>query len=964
MPNPLQQLFDYGQSFWYDNIRRAMLTSGELRRMVEEDGLRGLTSNPTIFEKAIAGSSDYDASIRRNLHLAPRELFLELEIEDITAAADVLRGVYDKSQGADGFCSIEVTPDLAHDAAATVAQARELWRRIARPNVMVKVPATAECIPAIHQLLAEGININITLLFDFKSYRQVVEAWLSALEKRLQAGQPIQRLASVASLFVSRVDTKIDARLAELAAANPGRAEQLASLEGKAGIANARRMYAYFKEMVASARFQKLAQAGARPQRLLWASTSTKNPRYPDTLYADALIGPDTVDTMPDATIHAFRDHGHPADRLSGSLGEAKPVLDGLQAAGIDFEAALVELQVEGVEKFAESYDELLECIRSKARVLGGGGTDSMRIERPAAMAPPRAALGQLEKKHVITEIWRRDPSAWTSDPAVGAKIKNRLGWLTLPEMMLEQAPALVEFAGACASAGLRRAVLLGMGGSSLAPEVFRKIFGAASGKLDLIVLDTTDPVTIGRVDAQLNYAETLFIVSSKSGGTIEPNSLFAYFWQRAQNALAGRNAGSHFIAITDESTSLQRLAEEHQFRRVFVNPGDIGGRYSALSYFGLVPAALLGVDIVTLLKRAQVMAEACAACVPLDQNPALQLGAAIGAGAEAGRDKLTLVAPPELAPLGAWLEQLIAESTGKLGKGIVPVDGEPPAPANCYGQDRIFIRLQLAAEGQAAPISAAGDDWAAAQLAAGSPVVTIALRDRYDLGQEFLRWELATAMAGSVLGINPFDEPNVQESKDNTNRVIERFLAGGAAAAGITAEAQARDGSLAAYASGPRRDGIGVEGELASLLFAVHAGDYFALMAYLEREPEIERALEQLRVLLRDRLRVATTLGFGPRFLHSTGQLHKGGANNGVFLQITAFDHVMSKANDREIPGRGYSFGVLMAAQAVGDYQSLVAHERRVLRLDLGADPRAGLARVLDLANLVLTGAAVARPS
>lgn len=964
MPNPLQQLIQFGQSFWYDNIRRALLNSGELKRMVEEDGLRGLTSNPTIFEKAIAGSSDYDDSIRHHLHLPARELFLELEIEDITAAADVLRPVYDSSQGADGFVSIEVTPDLARDADATIAQARALWKRINRPNVMVKVPSTAECIRAIHQLLSEGININITLLFDFASYKQVVEAWLSALEKRQRAGQPVDRVASVASLFVSRVDTKVDAMLDQRAAAEPARAEALRSLEGKAGIANARRMYQYFKEFTASPRFQSLARAGARPQRLLWASTSTKNPHYPDTLYADALIGPDTVDTMPDATIHAFRDHGHPADRLSGSLAEAKPVLDGLAAAGIDLEKALVELQEEGVEKFDQSFNELLAGLRAKAARLQAGSADAMRIARPERLAPPNDALAQLEKKQVAAAIWRKDPSAWTSDSGVGAKIKNRLGWLALPETMLEQAPALAEFAQSCYAAGLRRAVLLGMGGSSLAPEVFRNVFGVAPGRLELTVLDTTDPVTIARVDRSLKYSETLFIVSSKSGGTIEPNSLFAYFWERAGRSVPAADLGAHFIAITDAGTSLQNLAERHHFRRVFVNPGDIGGRYSALSYFGLVPAALAGVDVARLLARAQVMREACAGCVPAAQNPGVQLGAALGAWAEAGRDKLTLLAGPELAPLGAWLEQLIAESTGKLGKGIVPVDGEPPAPPALYGQDRVLVRLQLAApDGDATGAPGADDAWERAQLAAGNPVITITLRDRYDLGQEFFRWEFATAIAGSVLGINPFDEPNVQESKDNTNRVIERFLAAGAAAAGIQTEPRAREGELAAFAAGPGGGGaIGVEGELAQLLFSAHAGDYLALTAYLDRSPEITAALEALRLALRDRLRVATTLGFGPRFLHSTGQLHKGGANEGVFLQLTSFAAALKPANDLAIPGRQYTFGALLAAQAVGDLQSLTAHERRALRIDLGDDPAAGLRRVLEMANLVLTGAAAGR--
>ncbi|MGH9534303.1 MAG: transaldolase [Terriglobales bacterium] len=366
MGNPLQELIRVGQSFWYDNIRRELLTGGGLKRMVAEDGLRGLTSNPTIFDKAIAGSGDYDESLRRHAALPAKELFLEIELDDIAAAADVLRGVYDGSEGRDGFVSIEVTPDLADNTQATLEQARWLWGRLQRPNVMVKVPATPEGIPAVRQLLAEGINVNITLLFDLPSYEQVIDAWLGALEARAQRGQPLDRIASVASLFVSRVDTKVDKLLAARAAALPQRRQEIEALEGQAGIANARQMYALFRRTVAEERFRRLAAQGARPQRPLWASTSTKNPKYPDTYYADALIGPDTVDTMPDVTIAAFRDHGRPADRLTGSEPEARRVLAALQAAGIDLHQALVELRAEGVASFDKSYQDLLAGIQAK----------------------------------------------------------------------------------------------------------------------------------------------------------------------------------------------------------------------------------------------------------------------------------------------------------------------------------------------------------------------------------------------------------------------------------------------------------------------------------------------------------------------------------------------------------------------------------------------------------------------
>jgi transaldolase/glucose-6-phosphate isomerase len=918
MPNPLQRLHDFGQSFWYDNIRREMLLDGGLARMVREDGLRGLTSNPTIFAKALAQGTAYDADTRRLAARPAAEIFLELMISDIQGACDVLRPVYDASGGTDGFCSIEVFPDLARDAAGTMAQARMLWQRVSRPNVMVKIPSTPECIPAIAACLSEGININITLMFGFKSYQAVVEAYLGALEKRLAAQQPIAKLASVASLFVSRVDTKVDARLG----AHP-------ELQGKAGIANARRMYRHFQQAFAGPRWDKLKAAGAHPQRLLWASTSTKNPKYPDTLYADALIGAHTVDTMPDVTVEAFRDHGRPADRLGEAMAnyaaEVETVLEQLAAAGIDMEAVALELQNEGVDAFQKSYDELIAGLTRKVAAL------SQTIAAPGAeMAQAQAAWKDLDAAQAAAKVWNKDAGFWSADAAVQAKIANRLGWLALPKTMQARVDEVNAFAAECRKAGYRDAVLLGMGGSSLAPEVYREVFGTAKDGLRVHVLDTTNPDQIATVEGLIELRRTLFLVSSKSGGTIEPNSLFAYFWSKLPD-------GAHYAAVTDAATSLEKLAKEHNFRKVFTNPGDIGGRYSALSLFGLAPAALGGVDIAQLLARAQEMAEACAAAG--EQNPGLRLGGAIGAWAKAGRDKLTFVTSPALASVSAWLEQLIAESTGKQGRGIVPVAGEAVGEPEAYGADRVFAEIALAGAADAA---------AAKLKATGAPLARLELRDTYDLGREFFRWEFATAIAGEVLGINPFDEPNVQESKDNTVRVLEQYLQGGAAAAGFDAKPAAERGGVAWFA--PQAGASPGGDPLAAWLGSVKAGDYVAIMAYLEREAETERALEELRLALRDRLRVATTVGFGPRFLHSTGQLHKGGANTGVFLQITA----PPKLN-LPIPGQKYGFATLLQAQAMGDYESLAKHERRLLRADLGsaapADGLRGLREAVELA-------------
>jgi transaldolase/glucose-6-phosphate isomerase len=921
MPNPLQRLHDFGQSFWYDNIRREMLRDGGLARMVREDGLRGLTSNPTIFAKALAQGTAYDADTRRLWTRPAEEIFLELMIGDIQGACDVLRPVYDASGGTDGFCSIEVFPDLARDAAGTITQARMLWQRVNRPNVMVKIPSTPECIPAIATCLSEGININITLMFGFESYRAVVEAYLGALEKRLAAKQPIAQLASVASLFVSRVDTKVDPRLA----AHP-------ELQGKAGIANARRMYRHFEKTFAGPRWEKLKAAGAHPQRLLWASTSTKNPKYPDTLYAEALVGPHTVDTMPDATVEAYRDHGRPANRLGEAMAnyaaEVEAVLEQLAAAGINMEAVALELQNEGVDSFEKSYQELIAGLTAKVASL------SQTFAAPVAeMATAEAAWQQLDAEQAAAKVWKKDAGLWSADGATQAKIANRLGWLELPKTMQARVGELEAFAAECRKAGYKDAVLLGMGGSSLAPEVYRDVFGTAPDGLRVHVLDTTHPDQIASVEAAIELKTTLFLVSSKSGGTIEPNSLFAYFWSKLAD-------GAHYAAVTDAGTSLEKLAQAHKFRKVFTNPGDIGGRYSALSLFGLVPAALGGVDVGKLLRLAQAMAEACATAGEL--NPGLWLGGAIGAWAKAGRDKLTFVTSSELASVGAWLEQLIAESTGKLGRGIVPVAGEAVGAAGVYGRDRVFAAIALD-----------GKEGAGAGLnGLGAPAATLVLRDRYDLGREFFRWEFATAIAGERLGINPFDEPNVQESKDNTMRVLEQYLQGGDAAAGFAAKPAASGGGLGWFAPQASAD------PLAAWLGSVKAGDYVAIMAYLERNAETERALEALRLALRDRLQVATTVGFGPRFLHSTGQLHKGGANTGVFLQITA-----PPKRDLPIPGQKYGFATLIRAQAMGDYESLEKHERRLLRADLGAaQPAAGVRAVLAAVERVSAAPAVGR--
>ena len=870
--NPLQELHDAGVSVWLDVIRRNLLTTGMFRRMIAEDAVTGVTSNPTIFEKAISGSTDYDDAIRRMLDEGlsePRDVFFALAVEDIQMAADELRGAHEASGGADGLGSLEVAPNLAHDTKGTIAQARELWRRLSRPNVLIKVPGTAEGIPAIRELTADGVNVNVTLLFSVDRYREAAEAYLEGLERRLDAGDAIDRAVSVASFFVSRVDTAVDRLLPE---ASP--------LRGTVAVANARRAYRLFRELLAGERWARLAAAGAHAQRPLWASTGTKNPAYSDVLYVEELIAPETVNTMPQSTLLAFRDHGRVRPAIEPSLDDADTMLAETAAAGVDLAAVTGALLDEGVQAFEDSYEKLTAVIEEKIESLRAGRVRFASHLPGGLDAAVGARLETLETAEAVRRVWERDYTLWRNDPT---EITDRLGWLTVHEVMREMVPDLKAFAQECAEDGLRHVVLAGMGGSSLAPQVLSETYGTAPGMLDLSVLDTTDPDQILAVERALPLDRTLFVIASKSGTTTETLSHFKYFWEKVPD-------GSRFVAITDPGTPLVDLAKEHGFRRTFVNPPDIGGRYSALSYFGLVHGALIGMDLDDLLEHAVEMTHACSSSVPTGENPGAWLGALMGEAANAGRDKLTLVLDPRIRSFGYWVEQLIAESTGKEGRGIVPVEGEDLGGPEVYGEDRLFVGI-------------GGDDLRPGLEVlehAGHPAALLTLRDPIQLGCEFFRWEFATAVAGAVLGIQPFDQPNVQEAKDNTKRLL---------AAGRVQD--------------PGTD------DPAALLKEVHAGDYLAIQAYVPRGPEMERRLQKVRMRLRDRYRVATTVGFGPRFLHSTGQLHKGGPNSGVFVQV-----VESPQEDIEIPGEPYTFATLFAAQSAGDLQSLREHGRRVARV------------------------------
>ena len=932
--NPLVALQAYGQSIWLDFIRRGMLSSGQFRQFIEEDGLRGVTANPSIFDKAIGGSRDYDEAIRA---LAAQgktaaEMYEALAIDDVQQAADLFRAVYEETGGVDGLVSLEVSPRLAHDTEGTTSEARRFWGALSRPNVMIKVPATSEGLPAIRQLTAEGINVNITLLFGLGRYREVVEAYLAGLEARVERGLPIDRIASVASFFLSRIDVLVDPLLEQRMREGGSPAEVAETLRGQVAIACAREAYQIYKEITRSERWHRLRSRGARPQRLLWASTGTKNPAYSDVMYVEALIGPETVNTVTLETLHAYRDHGDPAPRLEDGAA-ARRLIARLAEVGIDLDEVTSYLERDGIQKFTESLDHLLRTLEDKRRAILAGSVDRQTFAIGTYEAALATRLETLDQQQFVPRLWRADPTLWTQDPNGQAVIRNALGWLHVAGTMEEYLDDLRRFAAGVRDAGFEHVVHMGMGGSSLAPLVLARTLPRPPDGLPLTILDTTDPATILGIRRSVPLGRTLFIVASKSGTTAEPNAFGEYFYAGVRE-IKGDRAGENFVAVTDPGTPLASLGRERRYRRVFLNFADIGGRYSALSYFGLVPAVLAGLDAGGLLDRAQRMAQACASCCPPRENPGVALGAVMGELARQGRDKVTLLVSPAAVTLGMWLEQLMAESTGKNGTGLLPVAGEPIGDPASYGEDRLFAYLRLGRE-------AGGEEEAlgravAALRAAGHPVVTIQMDDVLDVGQEFFRWEIATATAGAILGINAFDQPNVQESKDNTNRLLAVVQAEGRlpeAAPGLV------DGPL-------ELDAERVQGTAAATLRAFLAqarpGDYIALMAYLTERPETDGMLRQIRVRMRDATRLATTVGYGPRFLHSTGQYHKGGPNTGLFIQLTAGD-----AEDAGIPGVPYTFGVFKRAQALGDLEALRKHGRRVVRVHLGRDVAEGLRRL-----------------
>jgi transaldolase/glucose-6-phosphate isomerase len=882
MSDTIDALTRLGQSLWYDNIERKLLDNGEIASLIERGEIRGITSNPTIFQNSIAKTLDYDAAL---IPMAwsgwdTERIFWQLAIEDIRRACDLFGPLYQTSQGGDGYVSLEVNPGLAKDTQGTIKQAQELWDRVDRPNLMIKIPATRAGLPAIRASISAGINVNVTLIFSLERYAEVIDAFLTGLEDRVSRNLPIRNIASVASFFVSRVDTKIDSRLPADSA-----------LRGRAAVANAKLAYELFQTKFNSPRFTSLREKySAKYQRPLWASTGTKNSAYSDTLYVDQLIGRHTVNTVPPATLNAFRDHGTAASSIQDDLDDSRTVMQELEAAGISMAQVTQDLEEEGVKAFLDAFTGLLEAIeqRRKSAVSSLG---------PLAGAISKRIL-QLEKGAISSRIWAKDTSLWTDDPDENAEIKVRLGWLNSIEEARARLNEYREFAEQIHTEGIDRVLIVGMGGSSLTAEVFSSLMARMNirAKLSLAILDSTDPDQVLQAGRDFPPQESLYIIASKSGGTAELMAAFNYLWKASQND------GNRFVAITDPGTSLEVMASDYGFRRIFQADPNVGGRFSALTDFGLVPAALLRLDLDALVDSASNMRDQCTEILQAGRNPGLVLGAVLAEAALAGRDKLTILCDPPVEAMAGWIEQIVAESSGKNGKGILPVPLEPIGSPAVYGEDRLFVYLRngggLAGHAQALK----ENDFPLIEFPIVSPLAA---------GGEFFRWEMAVSVACHILGINAFNQPDVQDSKNRTLKKIEEYKG---------------RGRLPEINLLPLQE---LSTSLNQALDGLKAGEYVSINAYLPRNQENIDGLQYLRAAIRDRVGCAVTAGFGPRFQHSTGQFHKGGPNTGFFLQL-----VYESGTDLEIPGQGLSFRTLLRAQALGDYEALVAAGRRVIRV------------------------------
>jgi transaldolase/glucose-6-phosphate isomerase len=928
--------------FWLDDLNRHWLNTGELKARIEAGEIVGATTNPARLERAIGEGEAYDSAVMEVVSPDVGAILEALIRDDVQAAADVFLPRYEAaSTSGVGMVSVDISPLGREAPAALLEAARQTFRLIDRPNVLIKLPALPTTLTTIEEALYEGINVHITEVYSVAGLTAAAESYLRALERRLMARLPVNRLHVLIGFNVGAVDAHADMLLqgSIRAAQQRGdiqRVSSSAAVLGKVGLANADAALRRTRDLFYGERFSRLRQTGAVPPRLVWSDLT---PRGGDLIhYLDALDQPECIALVSPEVLAAHRqrpaDDSHPITPHIGA-----EVLDRLRETSIDLDMVARLLQGDAEDAHAENFRKVLARVEGKRTLLTSGFMRRQKLVLGQYQAPVEAMLRRLRQQKSITRTWAHDATLWKDSPEHIAIIEKRLGWLTIATDGRIDVDRLRQLRLESAKLEWAHVVLLGMGASANIPEVLWRIFGQQRGFPALIVLDSIDPAAIKAVHAQIDPAKTLFVVASKTGNTVETVALTRYF-----HALyAPEEIGAHFVAITDAGSNLAAEAEALRYRHLFLNPEDMAGRFAALSYFGLVPAALIGLDVEKLIERGAEMQLACDKNVMGNNHPGLWLGAVMGVLARRGLDKLTLITSPEIAALGRWIELLIAESAAKEDRGIIPISGATVGRPHDYDDDRLFVYLRVDGSVNSP------DEGVQLLIEAGHPVVTLELRDVYDVGAEFFRWSFATAAACIVLGINPFDEPNVEESKQNTQRILDAFCRTGVLAepapilteAGISLYAEPVMGSLLdKLRTQQALGGSPLEGMIAAFLRLARSGDYIGLLAYLPPLPEIDAQLEDLRRRARHTFLRAVTLDYGPRYLHSTGQLHKGGPDKGVLVVFTTHD-----SEEVPVPGLPYGFSILKQAQAAGDFEAIQGRGRRIIRLHLGNDIAQGLA-------------------
>ncbi|MEW6568967.1 MAG: transaldolase family protein [Chloroflexota bacterium] len=906
-----EQLRELGALTWVEGPSRAWLESPECLDWIE----RGMLAGAILPAMARQAERLQDREVRARLRpltqsgLSPERAIEAWIVDEARVAADAFLPLFERTSGHHGWVSV---PTLGLE---DVDGLQRLWSEINRPNVVLQLPSSHESMQTYEAALVRGVNVHLIDVYSLERCAEALEAFLRALESRRAGGASVDHVTAALSPAVERLAEEADHLLDRAAGSHPEVSERATALRGQTAAALARLMYAQWRAAVDDDRFQALAVEGAHPLRLVWRMLSGSGETG---VPGPAFAAPQTALAIPHALL--FQPGPESLVELEGDLSIARAQIDGLLRLGISLAAVSERIEREALRSSRRQETAFLR--------LAGRQLIGLQRELGPLGEQLRQSLEALRQAQVGRRLWQRDPSLWSEQPESQGEVRWRLGWLDLPSEAATLVPALQAFAGEVRVEGLRHAVLLGTGGSSLAADVLRRIL-AREDAVDFHVLDTTDPEAVLSLARRAPIRETLYLVASKSGTTVEPLALMEHFWVEALRRV-GREAGRHFVAITDPGTPLEALARDRAFRRVFTSPPEVGGRYSALSIFGLLPAALMAIDLTGLLRGAARMAHACRPGADPKGNPGLFLGAALSAAAAQGLNHVTFLSDPGLAPLEDWIEQLLAESSGKEGRGLLPIIGEPPGPAAVYRQQpRLMVYLRR---------DGAHDARLRSWTRAGLPVIVVEVDDGpAGLGAEFFRWEVATAVACHRLGVNAFDQPDVQRAKNRTAELLKSYHRKGFLpelpvvweGSGIRLVGQrGREKPL---------EGAGLDQVAGWLLARARPGEALALLLYLSPTPTLARTLSRARRAVRDRWGVTVTPGIGPRYLHSTGQLHKGGPAGLVYVIVTA-----GVKRNLPIPEAGYTFGTLVSAQALGDLQALLALGRRAFGVHLDRPARA----------------------